>query len=393
MLFAIVPMSIQAQKVTFVSEEFCAGVRAHLRLSEEDDIMQSQTDTITVIDLSGLEIVDISDVNCLPNVKWIDFGDNKIEDVTPLASLEHLEYANLMRNSLESINPLAFACTDSLHVNVAENYITDYAYLFSVTSCHLQLEGMGAQLEKDAPYFNVYQFYADVDDAGAAKASWRGYTNMKGEVTLSCGSFNAQATMDGYTNSASLPSELATTMQAILSNGEAGDTTYVVPPTTRIVHGGDKVTIETGLPEHYQIGYLRALSGTVEAVGNTLHYTAPSSFEADTLYMSYYEGNRIRGVAQMYFKNQDIINDVNSPQLDSPFKMSLHDGILSINGTPEQLKDVTAVKVFDPMGRVLAAEKQVSQQGIVIALDKSSSIVIVEVSLEGRCIVTKVATR
>ena len=95
----------------------------------------------------------------------------------------------------------------------------------------------------------------------------------------------------------------------------------------------------------------------------------------------------------MYFKIQDIINDVNSPQLDSPFKMSLHDGILSIDGTPEQLKGVTAVKVFDPMGRVLAAEKQVSQQGIVIALDKSSSIVIVEVSLEGRCIVTKVATR
>lgn len=393
-VLAVITLSAKAQKVTFVSDEFMAGVKTHLGLTEGNDVMQSQTDTITVIDLSGLDIVDISDVNCLPNVKWIDLSNNKIEDVSPLASLEHLEYVNLMRNALESINPLAFACTDSLHVNVAGNYIREYDYLFSVTSCHLQIEGMGAQQkEKNAPYFDVYQFYADVSNAGEAKASWRGYTNMESEVSLKCGAVSVKAQMDGYTNSVALPRELAATTQAVLSNGVVGDTTYVVPPLAHIVKGGDVVTIDTELPASYQIGYLRALHGNVEADGKVLHYKAPSNIVADTLYMSYYEAGRIRGFAQMYFMTQDFYDGIEAPMQDAPLKMTLRDGILHIAGTPEELKDVTDVKVYDATGRTLVAERQADGRGIVVRIPKSPSIVIVEVTLGERRIVTKVAAR
>ncbi len=330
MTLAFVAMSMQAQAVTFISEGFEAGVKAHLGLNSTDEVMQSQTDTITSIDMSGREIVDISDVAYLPNLTWINLSENKIEDVTPLASLEHIHYVNLSRNALESINPLAFACTDSLHVNVADNYIQDYNYLFSVTSCQLQLEGMGAQQVKNAPYFDVYQLYADVDEDGMTKACWRGYTNMEADVTLKCGTLQVAAQMDGYTNSVALP-ELDATMQVVLSNGETGDTTYVVPPSTHIVKGGDEVTIDTQLPESYQIGYLRALHGTVEADGLTLHYMAPSSIVVDTLYMSYCEGNRIRGFTQLYIMSQEFLGDANGDG-----KISITDAVYVVNYVLQQ---------------------------------------------------------
>ena len=82
---------MQAQKVTFLSEGFEFGVKAHLGLSESDEVMQAQTDTITSIDLSGLGISEISDVVYLPNVEKLDLSLNEIDDVEPLASLEHLQ--------------------------------------------------------------------------------------------------------------------------------------------------------------------------------------------------------------------------------------------------------------------------------------------------------------
>ena len=52
-LLAATVLYMQAQKVTFLSEGFEFGVKAHLGLSESDEVQQTQTDTITSIDLSG----------------------------------------------------------------------------------------------------------------------------------------------------------------------------------------------------------------------------------------------------------------------------------------------------------------------------------------------------
>lgn len=318
LLFAVVTMSLQAQKVTFVSQEFEAGVKTHLGLGDTDEVIQAQTDTITVIDLSGLEIVDISDVATIPNVVWLNLADNKIEDVLPLASLEHLHYVNLINNSLESINPLVFACTDSLHANVADNYIQEYTHLFSVTSCQLLLEGMGAQKqEKNAPFFDVHQLYVDVNDEGVPMVFYRGFTNMEADVALDCGSTHVVASMDGYTNSVTLPSDLGTTTQVILSNGEKGDTTWVVPQQTFQVVAEEVLSIETGLPETYTISSSYAIHGTAAIDDGHLIYTAPADFESDVLFISYYEGRRLRGFTQYQIRNINatLTGDVNGDGL------------------------------------------------------------------------------
>ena len=285
-------------------------------------------------------------------------------------------------------------------VNVSFNNISDFSLFCSISSCDFTIDGTGLQQNEDAPYFDVYQLYADVSDTRVAKACYRGYTNMEADVTLKCGELSAHAVMDGYTNSVTLPYELGETTQVVLSNGEVGDTTYVVPPKVYVVNAGEEVTINTALPESYQIGYLRTLHGTIEAEpkgdgsqGATLHYTAPSPLVADTLYMSYYEGNRIKGFAQMYFMSQDFYDGVKSLRQDNPMKMSLHDGVLSISGMSAHEKGITAVKVFDAMGRTLAMQTAKNQQSIEIPLPSSQTLVIVEVTYAGQRIVTKVAAR
>lgn len=386
-------IEVKGQEVNFTSPAVERAVRHHLNIDDEAAISFSQLDTITYIDLSRRGVTDTRDLMLMPKLRVLDLSDNMVNDLHPIAMLDSLEYVDLSYNSLKSINELSFSKAENLTVNVAFNYIKDFSIFCSITSCSFTLNGTGLQLSKDAPYFDVYQFYADVSNAGVAKASWRGYTNMENEVSLKCGTLSAKAQMDGYTNSVALPRELAATTQAVLSNGVVGDTTYVVPPLTHIVKGGDVVTIDTELPASYQIGYLRALHGNVEADGKVLHYKAPSNIVADTLYMSYYEAGRIRGFAQMYFMTQDFYDGIEAPMQDAPLKMTLRDGILHIAGTPEELKDVTDVKVYDATGRTLAAERQADGRGIVVRIPKSPSIVIVEVTLGGRRIVTKVAAR
>ena len=387
-----------AQNVTFFSPEFEEGVKRHLNVEQGTPVIQQQTDTITEIDLSGLGIIDIRDVVYLPNVKNIDLSFNDISDVAPLLPLDSLQNVDLRGNQLENISELIFASSDSLVVNIAYNYIKDFSRFYLPSKCHISIIGMAAQKDKNAQYMDVYMFYADVMN-GSSVVNFRGYSNVTSGIFVDCAGTHSNAVLDGNFNTVRIAESLDGTARAILSNGEVGDTTYVVPPTVHIVNGGDEVTIDTELPENYQIGYMRALHGTVEAEpkvdgsqGATIHYTAPAPIVADTLYMSYHEGNRIRGFTQMYFMSQDFYDNIKTTQQDIPLNMSLHDGVLRITIPSIQKNGATVVKVFDAMGRTLAVKSQETGQEIDITLPKSLSVVIVEVTYAGHQFVTKVAS-
>ena len=387
-----------AQNVTFFSPEFEEGVKRHLNVEQGTPVIQQQTDTITEIDLSGLGIIDIRDVVYLPNVKNIDLSFNDISDVAPLLPLDSLQNVDLRGNQLENISELIFASSDSLVVNIAYNYIKDFSRFYLPSKCHISIIGMAAQKDRNAQYMDVYMFYADVMN-GSSVVNFRGYSNVTSGIFVDCAGTHSNAVLDGNFNTVRIAESLDGTTRAILSNGEVGDTTYVVPPTVHIVNGGDEVTIDTELPENYQIGYMRALHGTVEAEpkvdgsqGTTIHYTAPAPIVADTLYMSYHEGNRIRGFTQMYFMSQDFYDNIKTTQQDIPLNMSLHDSVLRITIPSIQKNGATVVKVFDAMGRTLAVKSQETGQEIDITLPKSLSVIIVEVTYAGHQFVTKVAS-
>lgn len=380
----------QGQEVAFASPSVEEGVRQHLGFTEEEPIGFTQLDTITTLDLSHRGITDIRDVVLMPKLRMLDLSDNRVADLQPLCALDSLEWVDLSYNALRGINDLFFSSAKSLTVNVAFNHIRDFSLFGSMSSCSFVLEGAGLQFDENAPYFEVFDFYADVDDDDNPFVCYRGFTNMEAGASLICGSLHTAAQMDGNANSISLPGHLSATTQAILSNGVMGDTTWVVPPTRRSVADGGELSIITQLPESYEIGYLQALHGTVSADGLTLHYTAPSPAVADTIYLSYYEDNRTKGFAQLYIASTQTPTEVRAVAESSPFTMSLHGNILHIEGCSERWKEVKAIRVYDGIGRLLDLRLPNSGQDVDIRLSAKHSVVIVEVLLDKQRLVTKV---
>jgi hypothetical protein len=308
-LAAVLTVAAQAQKVTFTSEGIEAGVRHHLGLDANADILQSRADTITAIDLSGLGITDLSDIVYLPNVKVLDLSDNNIINVGPLNVLDSLSELNLKKNALESINLLAFSNSYKMMVDVTANYIEDFSYLFDCIKCQFTLIGMNRQQKKDIPYLDVYQLYADVKDKGQPVIWYRGFTNMQEMPVMVCGNTRTDAIIDGHLNCFAIPNTPTSTTAVVLSCGDQSDTTYIVPPANFVVGAGETITIETGLPDDYSVFYAYADYGNVEIDGNAIRYTTDNDVE-DTIHFCYYQGETLKGFSRFYL-NQVLLGDVN----------------------------------------------------------------------------------
>lgn len=321
-LLATLAVTASAQKVTFFSPEFELGVKLHLGLEENDEVLQSRMDTITSIDLSGLGITDLRDVVYLSKVKELDLSNNGITNIFPLTVLDSLQLLNLSSNGLESVNPLVFCSAEKMTVMVANNYISDFSFLFSPTHCQFTLMGMGLQQDKNALYLDMYHLYCDVDDRGQAVVVYRGYTNAEGAAVIGCNGKHAVAQLDGAGHTVNVPGWPQSPAMVTLTVGELGDTTWVLPPVTRRIAAGANVAIETGLPEGYRIGMANALYGTVTVNGTDLAYTAPADLDRDTVYISYYEGWQLRGFTEYRMLN---VANIMAGDVDCNGRVSIDD--------------------------------------------------------------------
>lgn len=303
-LSLLASLNVAAQKVTFASKGFEQGVKAHLKLGENDDVLQTQTDTITKIDLSGLEISTVSDVVWLPNVQVLDLSNNGITDITPLAELTALQELNLKNNFLHGIGMLAFSQSEKMMVNVTNNYIEDFTALLLPSSCQFTVVGMNRQQKEEEYTFDVLQLYASLDEQDQLKVTYRGSSNMTATVTISAGETSETAQLDGTTHSLPL-SGVKETTKALLTNGEKSETTYVVPTMNYSVDAGKTVAMETGLPDDYLIESAYAGKGAIEIDGNTMKYTAPAEAVSDVINFTYYQGGTLKGFSR-YYVNKDM---------------------------------------------------------------------------------------
>ena len=312
----------RAQKVTFYSPTFEEGVKAHLGLDATSDVQQAQMDTITAITLSGRGITDIRDAVYLPVVRKLDLSYNEIDDVSALLPLDSLRYLDLSNNLLENINVLALSNVDTLEVDVSNNFIGDFSYFYSPTHCEFTFLGMGLQKVKDAPFFEVYQLFADVIE-DETEVAYRGYTNMDG-ISLVCAGRQTPAVLDGESRSAVISGDLTQTTEVILTNGERHVSTWVIPPMTYVAYDSDRITIPTGLPSTYRISSLSARHGTVSTSGDDeldIVYEAPTQAVVDVIDLSYYEGRKLKGFAQIN------ISDVMKGDVNKDKKVSIFDAV------------------------------------------------------------------
>ena len=390
----VMAVSVSAQKVTFFSPGFEEGVKSHLGLTESDDVPQQRTDTITIINLSGLGIEDIRDVVYLPNVQTLDLSFNDIRDITPLLPLDSLHNVDLRGNQLEDINVLTFASSDSMVVSVAYNYIKDFSSFFLPSPCRISISGMSAQKNRNAAYLDLHQLYADIDE-GQPVIKYRGHSNMDGNAFLDCGTTHVNVVLDGSFNTVRITDDLTATTKASITNGEKGEATYVVPPAQHQVLAGRTKTVTTGLPEDYRLGFASAMYGTVTVNGLSLTYTAPASGEDDTVYFSYYKGQQLKGFSQFYMgKECTVPTIIQQTEGGESLKLAWQDGKLLVTCPQGALGGCTeaAITVWNAAGQLLATENVDASGGIDAEIRMASqrgNVVIVQVDACGKRIIGK----
>ncbi len=297
-----------AQKITFASGLIEERVKDILDLSEGEDVMQIHVDTMSVVDLSGLALEDLNDILWFKNVRELDLSYNNITDIAPLRLIDSLHMLNLSGNQLDNIDQLLFSRSDSINVNVTNNYIFDFSSFFRPSHCLFTLTGMGQQLVRDAPSFIISEFYSSADEKGCV-VEYRGYSNIAKSFFVQCGTEKSPITLNGESQTIAVPGNPKTTSMVCLTYGEQSVTTYVVPSVDYSVDAGKTIILETGLPEDYRLSYAYAIKGTVEIEGTTMKYTAPETAVSDIIHFTYYEGQVLKGSSYFYINRSDVNGD------------------------------------------------------------------------------------
>ncbi|MBO7609889.1 MAG: leucine-rich repeat domain-containing protein [Muribaculaceae bacterium] len=302
MLALVAHFGATAQQVTFGSAGFDRGVKIHLGLDSTAVVQQSQTDTITGIDLSGMEIDDLRDVVYLPNVRYLNLAYNDITDVWPLTSLDSLHYLDLRGNKIRDINLLAMSTSDSMEVNLAYNYITNFDCLCIPSYCKFQIVGMAAQTDPNAPYIHANDLHVGFNGK-KQYVYYRGDGNQP-EAYLTFDGKHVSATLDSITHGAAVPTSFKEPgLVWLRSDDVVGDSIWVIPCKNYKVEAGESLSVDTQLPFNYSLYNVNAMYGGVTVTDKTIIYTAPANPVPDQVGFVYYQGTEFRGFGRILINN------------------------------------------------------------------------------------------
>lgn len=384
------------QEVQFQSRPFELGVRCHLGVDTLYALTSEQLDTITELDLSQLDITDISDVCNVPHVKNLNLRYNHIDDVSPLALLDSLQRVDLSNNSLKSINALSFASSKEMMVDVSFNNIIDFSCFNSLTPCRFTIEGMRLQTDPNVLYFHVGPLYCDGSLANPV-IYYRVNSNMPEEARLQCREKDVIVPTDGTYLSVEMEGGVTASSKVLVSNGIESDSTFLVTYTPIILNVSETRSIETGLPGDYTIKYISSpLQGSLIVEDNTIVYTASESFEKEDIFFSYYQGSTLRGFSKVTVATD--ITHVNTLETAGGrlIVSKLNENEYHVSCHSTELMHQSVISFFDPSGKQIASKQVDSRNGIETTLSLSTSrhpVLIVQVVSGQKKWIEKLITR
>lgn len=371
------------QELTFASPQMEAGIRLHLGLDDSLPLTGEQLQTITDINLSGLGITDIGDVIYMPNLEKLDLHDNGIQDITPLLVLESLSDVDLSYNDLSSIFALSFTRSEKMRVNVAFNHIESFACFTTLTPCDFTIEGAGLQRMKDVPYFHVRYLYTD-GTSDVAEAHYRVDSTTDGQAQLLVEGGGSTVITDDVHHTSPLPEGIREALCVTITDGTYADSTYLVPIKKVHVDPEGQVTVDTGLPDNYELGYSTAIQGTATIDGTTLSYTAPADFDYEEVIYSFHRSSLLRGLSKVIFTTEEVVDGISTAQIGATqLELTLEGNTLHVRCISETLSDESFIEVCDIAGRVLATCHADSHLGIdeyITLSHMPKDIIIVKVS-------------
>jgi Leucine-rich repeat (LRR) protein len=202
-LFLLSSSIAYSQNYLFADTLIQYSTAVHVNLPYSSQVPQSAVDTITSLDCSGLGITDISDLAGFSMLKSVNLSYNKIEDVTILASLPNLRTINLSNNRLASIDVMAFPESDTLSLDVSNNFIDDFT-LFSDNSVAL-FNIIGQNTQKSSfveTIYNSLTLNPIANNCQKFNITYSIWSNNPDTTFIHFGdSLKTAINVDGYTNS------------------------------------------------------------------------------------------------------------------------------------------------------------------------------------------------
>src|SRR6056297_818080 len=115
--------------------------------SDVDGIISLTAHTSNIDNLSGIEylinleyldfgnnqVSDISPLSNLTDLEILDFGDNQVSDISPLSNLTNLTYLNFSANQVSDISPLS-NLTNLIHLHLSNNQVSDISPFSNLTN-------------------------------------------------------------------------------------------------------------------------------------------------------------------------------------------------------------------------------------------------------------------
>ena len=289
------------QEVKFHSSAVEAGIRIHLQIESGASITFEQLDTITRLDLSGMGVSDVRDMNMMPGLKWLDLSNNDVEEVYPLVLLDSLEWLDLSFNNVENIDPLSCSNAKAITVDVTGNYIRDFSVFSSILPCSFTFEGAGMQETRNPSYLSIDELYCDTSGDDVAIYG-RVSTNTSGTAILRCPGSESAVPTDGNLFSRVISPETDETFPIVIVSDTICDTTYCVRPPEVTMKASQTVTVETGLPDNYSISLCTpAQQGSISVDGSQIVYTSSGTFLKDEIIISYSVGSSLKGFSKVKF--------------------------------------------------------------------------------------------
>ncbi len=367
LLVFIFNVSLEAQTVHFRSADFEKGVKYNLGLTENDEIMTAHIDTITKLDMSSLGLIDIRDVGMFCKLRSINLSYNKIEDASPLALLDSLRVVDLSFNKLENINMLAFSNADEMEVDITANYIHDLSIFKTLTQCQFSIDGAGLQKNIDAPIFNVRYLYADATSENPS-IYYRVEASPNSNVQMLVQNAVVPITTDDQPHVYHLGNAVTGIKPVFITGENQADSTYLTAIQTIEVDSLSTVTVETGLPDEFDVLYSATQHGTLTNDGVNLTFTAGAGFNYEEVIYTFFCGGVFKGAGKIVFINNESGISTVLADVTNKLNVSLNGNTLIVKCDSSALSAWSTIEVYDVAGRLMASHGVDSTCGIDVEI-------------------------
>ena len=177
---------VLAENVEFPDVNLANTVREALNLPADADISKAQLETLTVLDASEGDIIDLTGLEHATQLTALSLSFNQVRDINPLTGLVQLTVLELWNNQISDIGPLR-GLTKLTYLDLEGNEISDVTALAGLVNLE-ELYLAGNPITDKAPLQTLLQANPDLQlDINLPGPAWMPDRNLYEAVRAALG--------------------------------------------------------------------------------------------------------------------------------------------------------------------------------------------------------------